>query len=71
MKILVEIVDDKAASFLELLRGISFIKVQPLTNAKSELISELREAVEEMKLIRAGKKEVRDAEDFLDKIPEY
>jgi len=68
MKILVEIADDKAASFLEVLRGISFIKVQPLTNAKSELISEIREAVEEMKLIRAGKKNVRDAEDFLNEL---
>ncbi|MBK5191877.1 MAG: hypothetical protein JJE07_01475 [Flavobacteriaceae bacterium] len=68
MKILVEIADDKAASFLEILRGISFIKVQPLTNAKSELISEIREAVEEMKLIRAGKKKVRDAEDFLNEL---
>ena len=68
MKILVEIADDKAASFLEVLRGISFIKIQPLTNAKSELISEIREAVEEMKLIRAGKKEVRDAEDFLNEL---
>jgi hypothetical protein len=68
MKILVEIADDKAASFLEVLRGISFIKVQPLTNAKSELISEIRQAVEEMKLIRAGKKNVRDAEDFLNEL---
>lgn len=68
MKILVEIADDKAASFLEILRSISFIKVQPLTNAKSELISEIREAVEEMKLIRAGKKKVRDAEDFLNEL---
>jgi hypothetical protein len=68
MKILVEIADDKAASFLEVLQGISFIKVQPLTNAKSELISEIREAVEEMKLISAGKKKVRDAEDFLNEL---
>jgi len=68
MKILVEIADDKAASFLEVLQGISFIKFQPLTNAKSELISEIREAVEEMKLISAGKKKVRDAEDFLNEL---
>ncbi len=71
MKKLVEIADDKAASFLEVLRGISFIKVEPLNNPKSELISEIREAVEEMKLIRSGKKKVRDAEDFLNEISEF
>jgi cell fate (sporulation/competence/biofilm development) regulator YmcA (YheA/YmcA/DUF963 family) len=68
MKILIEIADDKAVFFLEVLQGISFIKAQPLTNAKSELISEIREAIEEMKLISAGKKKMRDAEDFLEKI---
>jgi len=71
MKILAEISDDKAAPFLEVPQSISFIKGHPITNPKSELISQIREAVEEMKLIRAGKKEVRDAEDFLDEISEY
>ena len=31
-------------------------------------MSEIREAVEEMKLIRAGKKKVRNAEDFLNEL---
>jgi hypothetical protein len=39
-----------------------------ILDTKSEIISEIREAVEEMKLIRLGKKEVRDAEDFLNEL---
>ena len=36
-----------------------------ISNEKAVLIGEIREAVEEMKLIRAGKKTARNAEDFL------
>lgn len=35
---------------------------------KDELRQEIKEAVEEMKLIRAGKKKARNAEDFLYKL---
>jgi hypothetical protein len=65
MKILLEIPDSKAASLLEVLKGISYLKAKPLTEAKAKLMEEIREAVEEMKLIRAGKKKARKAEDFL------
>jgi hypothetical protein len=68
MKILLEIPDNKAASLLEVLKSISYVKAKPLTDAKALLMGELREAVEEMKLIRAGKKEARNAEDFLNEL---
>ena len=50
---------------MEVLRSISYVKAKPLTDAKALLMEEIRDAVEEMKLIRAGKKKARDAEDFL------
>ncbi len=65
MKILLDIPDSKAPSLMEVLRSISYVKAKPLTDAKALLMEEIREAVEEMKLIRAGKKEARRAEDFL------
>jgi len=68
MKILLDIPDNKAASLLEVLKSISYVKAKPLTDAKALLMGELREAVEEMKLIRAGKKEARNAEDFLNEL---
>lgn len=56
MKILLDIKDDKAFHLLEVLKGLSHVKTKQLTDAKAQLMSEIREAVEEMKEIRAGKK---------------
>ena len=66
MKILLDVPDNKASSLLEVLNGISYIKTKPLTETKSWLMSEIKEAVEEMKLIRSGKKKARNAEDFFE-----
>ena len=68
MKILLDIPDNKAASLLEVLKSISYVKAKPLTDAKALLMEELREAVEEMKLIRTGKKKARNVEDFLNEL---
>jgi len=68
MKILIDLPDNKASSLMEVLKSISYVKVKPLTDAKAMLMGEIREAVEEMKLIRAGKKEARNAEDFLNEL---
>jgi len=65
MKLLVDVKDSKAASFMEMLGNLSYVKTKPLTDAKATLMGEIREAVEEMKLIRAGKKKARNADDFL------
>ncbi len=68
MKILLEIPDNKAPSLLDVLRSISYLKAKPLTDNKALLMEEMREAVEEMKLIKAGKKKARNAEDFLNEL---
>ena len=65
MKILLEIPDNKADALLEVLKSIRHVKATTLTEGKALLMKEAKEAVEEMKLIRAGKKQGRDAEDFL------
>lgn len=68
MKILIDIPDNKASSLLDVLSGISYVKVKPLTDSKALLLEEIREAVEEMKLIRTGKKKARNAEEFLNEL---
>lgn len=68
MKIILEIPDNKASSLLEVLKSISYIKVKPLTDQKALLMEEIRESVEEMKLIKSGKKKARNAEDFLNEL---
>jgi hypothetical protein len=68
MKVLLEIPDNKASSLLDVLHSISYIKTTALTDSKAKLMKEIKEAVDEMKLIRAGKKNARNAEDFLNEL---
>lgn len=68
MKVLLDIQDSKANAFMEVIKGISFVKAKPITENKATLISEIRDAVEEMKLIKSGKKVARNAEDFLNEL---
>lgn len=68
MKVLLDIPDNKAISFMELIKSISYVKAKPISDAKALLLEEIREAVEEMQLIRAGKKKARNAEDFLNEL---
>ena len=68
MKVLLDIPDKKAASLMDVLKSISYVKAKPLTDAKALLFEEISEAVAEMKLIRTKKKKARNAEDFLNEL---
>ena len=64
MKVLLDIKDSKAQFVMELLHNFSFVKTKELTPYKSEVLEGIKEAVEEMKLIKAGKLKGRNAEDL-------
>lgn len=68
MKVLLDIKDNKAEHMMEYFKSLPYVKAKQLTEAKAQLLSELKEAVEEMKLIKAGKKQAREAEDFLNEL---
>lgn len=68
MKVLLDIKDDKALHLLEVLRDLRYVKMKIISDEKALLIEEIREAVEEMKLIRAGKKKGRNAKDVLNEL---
>jgi len=68
MKLLLEVPDNKANALLEVLRGISFVKTQQLTDSKAMLLSDLREAVLEMNLVKAKRKKAKKAEDFINEL---
>ncbi len=69
MKVLLDIKDNKAAFVMELLQSLSFVKAKPLTPYKAEVLEGIKEAVEEMKLIKAGKLKGRPAEDLFNELP--
>lgn len=69
MKVLVDIPDNKASFGLEVLRSLVFVKkANPISSEKSLLLEEIKEAVEELNLIKIGKKAARNAEDFLNEL---
>ena len=68
MKVLLDIKDSRAISLMDVLKSLSYVKVKLISDEKALLMSEIKEAVEEMKLIRAGKKKSRNAEDFLNEL---
>ena len=68
MKVLLDIQENKADFVMELLNNLRFVKATPLTDAKARVLSDLHEAVEEMKLIKAGKKHGRPARELLNEL---
>lgn len=65
MKVLLEIEESKADAFMEVLENISFVKVKKIKSKKEKFLSELKEAVEELNLIKSGKKQGRDARELI------
>ncbi len=65
MKLLLDIKDDKAAFIMELLRNFKFVKAEPLTPYKAEVLEGLTAAVEEVNQIKAGKKKAQPLSEFL------
>lgn len=68
MKVLLDIKDHKAAFVMELLNSLPFVKAKPLSIKKSQLESELEEAVSNLKLVREGKLKARPARELLDEL---
>ncbi|MEX2568341.1 MAG: hypothetical protein WD431_20515 [Cyclobacteriaceae bacterium] len=68
MKVLLDIKDDKAAFIMELLHNFKFVKVKTLTPYKAEVLEGLREAVEEINQIKAGKKKAQPLSEFLNEL---
>ncbi len=68
MKVLLDIKDSKAPFVMELLDNLSFVKVKELTPYKNEVLEDLKEAVEEVNLIKAGKKKAQPLSEFLNEL---
>lgn len=65
---LLDIKDSKADFVLELLKNFSFVKTKTLTPYKANILESIKEAVEEMKLVKTGKLEAHNAEDLFNKL---
>jgi hypothetical protein len=68
MKVLLDIKDNKALPLLEVLKGLSYVKTKTISNEKALLMEEIKEAVEELKLVRDGKLKGIPAKQLLDEL---
>ncbi len=64
MKILLDIDDQMGLHLMAIIKKIPYIKAQQLTDAKANLLKEVREAVIEMQEIKSGKKKAKDIKDL-------
>ncbi len=68
MKVLLDIKDSKVQFVMELLQNLPYVKAKPLSDEKAQLMSEIREAVENLKLVKRGKLKARPAKELLDEL---
>jgi hypothetical protein len=68
MKVLLDIKDSKATHLLEVLKGLSYVKATTISNEKALLMEEIKEAVENLSLVREGKLKARPAKDLLNEL---
>jgi len=68
MKILIDVDEEKAGFFLELLKQLKFVKAKPVSPYKSEVMEGLMDAVDEVNLAKEGKVKLQSARELLDEI---
>jgi predicted DNA-binding protein len=68
MRILINIPDNKAGFFMELLKNFSFVKAKIISPVKAEFLEELKEAIDALNRVKAGKEQVKSAKDLLNKL---
>lgn len=68
MKVLLDIKDNKAPFLMELLKSLSYVKAKPISSEKYDLLTGLRESLEEVKLHKKGKVKLKSARTLLNEI---
>ena len=68
MKVLLEIKDEKGPFMMELLANFKDVKVKQLTGYNAEVLEGIKEAVEQVKLIKEGKLQGIPARDLLNEL---
>ncbi len=68
MKLLLDIKDSKALHLFEVLKSLPYVKTTPISDEKSMLIEEIKEAVENLNAVRKGKLKARPAKELLEEL---
>jgi hypothetical protein len=68
MKVLLDISENKAYHLMEVLKGLSYVKTKKLTEEKAEILSDIKDAVDEINEINNDKIFARNVEEFLNEL---
>ncbi|HBH49101.1 MAG TPA: hypothetical protein DDX98_10695 [Bacteroidales bacterium] len=68
MKVILDIKDNKAAFVMELLNNFSFVKAKPITKEKAKLMEEIKEAVDNLNMVKQGKMKAKPLNDLLNEL---
>ncbi|EHQ27940.1 hypothetical protein [Mucilaginibacter paludis] len=68
MRFVVEVKESKAEMLMALLNDLPYVKTKPLTPYKAKVLEDIKESVEELNLVLAGKLEARDADELLNEL---
>ncbi len=68
MKVLVDVKDNKVDFVLELLNNFSFTKAKTISPAKALFLEEIKEAVENLNLVKQGKLKASSAKNLLNEL---
>jgi hypothetical protein len=68
MKVILDIKDNKALHLMEVLKSLPYVKTKTISQEKALLMEEIKDAVEELKLIRQGKLKGIPAKQLLDEV---
>ena len=68
MRVLLDIKDNKAAHLLEVLKGLSYVKVKTISDEKALLIEEIKEAVDNLALAKKGQLKLKTARELYNEL---
>ena len=68
MRVLLDIKDNKAMYLMEVLQYLPYVEAKTISNEKALLMEEIKEAVENLTLVRQGKLKARPAKDLLNEL---
>jgi len=68
MKVIIEIDNEKAVHLMAILQDLDYVTIQEVSDEKEVLISEIKEAIENLNLVKAGQLSARPVKELLDEL---
>jgi hypothetical protein len=68
MRVILDIKDNKFDFVMELLRSLSFVKVESISSQKAQFLNEFKASVDEVVLAKQGKLKLKTAEELLNEL---